>query len=182
VKFYLVRHAHAKWSPDEARPLSARGHRDALMVADILDPYQIRGVISSPYRRAFQTVEPLAIRKHLRIDERAAFRERALGSYSEITFAEAVRKTWEDPIFAYPGGETNQEAQRRGVKGIQELLDEKLNGTYVIGTHGNLLALILNHYDRSLGYDFWSAMTMPDIYSLELVGSGEVKIERIWHG
>jgi 2,3-bisphosphoglycerate-dependent phosphoglycerate mutase len=182
MKFYLVRHAHADWSPDEGRPLSACGHRDALRVADTLDPFPIQGVLSSPYRRAIQTVEPLASRKHLRIEKRGVFRERELGSYSTVTFDEAVSMTWEDPNFAHPGGETHREAQIRGVGGIQKLLDERVEGPLVIGTHGTLLALILNHYDPSLGYAFWCTLTMPDIYSLEVLGSGEVRIERIWNG
>jgi 2,3-bisphosphoglycerate-dependent phosphoglycerate mutase len=182
MKFYLVRHAHADWSPDEDRPLSKRGHRDALRVADILDPFSIHGVISSPYRRAVQTVEPLASRKHLRIEKRGAFRERELGSYSIATFDKAVCMTWEDPDFAHPGGETNREAQMRGINSIQELLDGGVEEPQVIGTHGNLLTLILNYYDPSLGYGFWCALTMPDIYCLEVVGCGEVRIERIWNG
>jgi 2,3-bisphosphoglycerate-dependent phosphoglycerate mutase len=180
MEFYLVRHAHADWSPNEDRPLSERGHREAQVVADRLISFPICGVISSPYRRAFQTVEPLAERKDQIIAVRSAFRERTLGSYSTGTFEEAVRKTWEDLDFAHPGGETNREAQRRAVKGIHELVNTKPGGPLVIGTHGNLLALILNHYDRSLGYDFWSRLTMPDIYYLEVAQSRAVKIERIW--
>jgi 2,3-bisphosphoglycerate-dependent phosphoglycerate mutase len=178
--FYLVRHAHAEWSPDEDRPLSARGSRDAIIVADILELFPIREVISSPYRRAFQTVEPLARRKNLRIDERAEFRERELGSWIAETFEEAVCRTWDDLDFAYPLGETNREAQKRGVRGIQEILDTGLEAPIVIGTHGNLLALILNHFNRELGYSFWSSLTMPDIYSLDIRNHDEVDIKRVW--
>lgn len=178
--FYLVRHAHAEWSPDEDRPLSARGRRDALLVADILDPYQIQGVISSPYRRAFQTVEPLARRKNLRIDERAEFRERELGSWTAETFEQAVCRTWDDLDFSYPLGETNREAQKRGVRGIKELLDAGLETPIVIGTHGNLLALILNHFDPKISYSFWSSLTMPDIYCLDVRDHGGVDIKRMW--
>jgi broad specificity phosphatase PhoE len=159
MKFYLVRHAHAEWSSDEHRPLSERGHRDACVVADILEPFSIRAIVSSPYRRAVQTVEPLAIRKNLEIEMKTEFRERALGSWSTVTFEEAVRRTWEDPKFAHPAGETNREAQR---------------------THGNLLALILNHFDPDIGYDFWSRLSMPDIYCLHLGLNGEIAIQRLW--
>ena len=34
--FYLIRHAHADWTPDEGRPLSERGQRDALRLAECL--------------------------------------------------------------------------------------------------------------------------------------------------
>jgi 2,3-bisphosphoglycerate-dependent phosphoglycerate mutase len=178
--FYLVRHAHAEWSPDEDRPLSMRGSRDALIVADILDPYQIEGVISSPYARAVQTVEPLARRMNLRIDERVEFRERELGAWTAETFEQAVTRTWDNLDFAYPMGETNREAQKRGVQGIQELLDVGAESPIVIGTHGNLLALILNHFNRKMGYSFWSSLTMPDIYRLVVRDQGEVEIKRMW--
>ena len=36
----------------------------------------------------------------------------------------------------------------------------------VIGTHGNLLALILQRYDPSVGFTFWSKLAMPDAYRL----------------
>ena len=36
--FLLVRHAHAEWVPNEMRPLSVKGSRDAERVARILAP------------------------------------------------------------------------------------------------------------------------------------------------
>ena len=57
---YLVRHAHSVWTSDEMRPLSQAGFDDARRVADILAPLRPGAIYSSPYRRAQQTVEPLA--------------------------------------------------------------------------------------------------------------------------
>ena len=45
---YLVRHAHAHWTPDEDRPLSARGRRDAERVAGVLCAYPIIALYASP--------------------------------------------------------------------------------------------------------------------------------------
>ena len=42
--FYLVRHAHADWTPDENRPLSVRGSEDAIRVADVLQQYPLQVV------------------------------------------------------------------------------------------------------------------------------------------
>jgi hypothetical protein len=47
-------------------------------------------------------VEPLARQKNLTLEKQVAFRERELGSYSPVTFNEAVSMTWEDPHFAHP--------------------------------------------------------------------------------
>lgn len=60
---YFVRHAHSVYSPDERnRPLSERGHQDAARVAELLEPEHIHVLISSPYKRAIQTIEGLAER------------------------------------------------------------------------------------------------------------------------
>jgi 8-oxo-dGTP diphosphatase len=62
---YLVRHAHAgkksQWhGPDQARPLSAQGHREALGLIERLSPHPLGRVLSSPAERCLQTVQPLA--------------------------------------------------------------------------------------------------------------------------
>jgi phosphohistidine phosphatase SixA len=69
VTIYLVRHAKAgvrsKWDgPDELRPLSDRGHRQATalgrVIRDDAGDRALGPVLSSPYLRCVQTVEPLA--------------------------------------------------------------------------------------------------------------------------
>ena len=112
--FYLVRHAHATWTPNEDRPLSTRGRQDAFRVADVLKAYPITHIYSSPYRRARETVEPLAERIHLPINELGGLRERQLAAGPVDDFDAAVEATWRDPSFSHPGGETNAAAQGRG--------------------------------------------------------------------
>jgi phosphohistidine phosphatase SixA len=61
----LVRHAKAgsrhHWDgPDRRRPLSKAGFRQAADLVDLLLPYEPSRVVSSPYLRCIQTVEPLA--------------------------------------------------------------------------------------------------------------------------
>ena len=56
----LVRHAHADWTPDDERPLSARGRADASALARRLAEPAIAAIYSSPARRAMETIEPLA--------------------------------------------------------------------------------------------------------------------------
>jgi 8-oxo-dGTP diphosphatase len=62
---YLVRHAHAgkkaQWQgPDQARPLSAQGRKEALGLLEQLRDLPVRRLLSSPAERCLQTVEPLA--------------------------------------------------------------------------------------------------------------------------
>jgi broad specificity phosphatase PhoE len=178
--FYLVRHAHTNWTSEESRPLSSKGMRDARRVADILEEHPITIVYSSPYTRACQTIETLVVKRGLGICMDERLRERELGHYQSISFEEAVRCTWQDMDFAFPGGETNRKAQARAIEWMQEMTHRETEGQILVGTHGNLLALMLRYFDPSVDYGFWLNMSMPDIYRLE-VDIGEIaRYERLW--
>ena len=178
--FYLVRHAHADWTPDENRPLSTRGREDAGRVADILEPYPIGAIYASPYRRARQTIGPLASRLGLPVCLEPDLRERELGDIATEDFFRAVERTWRDPAFAYPAGETNTAAQRRGVAVVQGLQAQYVTEHIVLATHGNLMALLLQGFHPSLDFAFWKSLTMPDIYLLRFDRDGSVAMERLW--
>jgi broad specificity phosphatase PhoE len=69
----LVRHAHAgdkhRWQgPDSMRPLSAAGQAEAAGLLVRLEDYPIGRVLSSPTVRCQQTVQPLALDRHLGIE------------------------------------------------------------------------------------------------------------------
>jgi len=178
--FYLVRHAHAEWTPDENRPLSARGQQDALLLADRLGHLPIELIYSSPYQRAQQTVEPLAARLELPVNLVEDLRERELGQASEGDFQEIIRRTWQEMDFAYPGGETNHTAQARGRAMLNRLQLNYPESNFVISTHGNLLALVLQSFNPTIGFEFWSQLSMPDVYRLEISTTEEVHISRCW--
>ena len=79
TNLYFVRHAHSTYTPDElGRPLSDKGQVDAEEVTQFLKKENIDIVISSPYKRAIQTVEGIAefSDKEIIIDH--GFRERIL--------------------------------------------------------------------------------------------------------
>jgi 2,3-bisphosphoglycerate-dependent phosphoglycerate mutase len=178
--FYLVRHAHADWTPDEDRPLSVRGRKDAQRVADILEQRSIGAIYSSPSRRAVQTITPLAARLDLPVQPESDLRERELGEISGLDFFEAIEATWQDPSFAHPDGESNATAQRRGLGVIHRLQAQAAIKPVVLSTHGNLMALILQHFNPVVDYAFWSALTMPDIYLLRISKAGGGAIERLY--
>jgi broad specificity phosphatase PhoE len=70
----LVRHASAgdrqAWTGDDRlRPLDPRGRRQATELVELLRRLELRRVVSSPYVRCVQTVEPLAGALGLRVEE-----------------------------------------------------------------------------------------------------------------
>ena len=61
----FLRHAAAgdrdDWDDDDFhRPLDAKGRRQAAEFVELLRPFGVRRIVSSPYVRCVQTVEPLA--------------------------------------------------------------------------------------------------------------------------
>lgn len=179
--FYVIRHAYAVWAPEEQRPLSSKGHEDARRVAELLCDLPITRIFSSPYQRARQTVEPLAMQLDLPIQVEPDLRERKLGDEVKgDDFLTSVRKTWQDPTFFLPGGESNAAGQLRGVAVVQRLREQFPYEHLVLSTHGNLMALILQHYDPGVDYIFWKALTMPDIYSMSFFQAGKPVISRLW--
>ena len=63
---------------------------------------------------------------------------------------------------------------------VRRLAEQHPAERVVLATHGNLLALVLQHYDPAIGYPFWRSLTMPDIYRLDLCAGGSASIARIW--
>ncbi|HUJ55801.1 MAG TPA: histidine phosphatase family protein [Gaiellaceae bacterium] len=91
----LVRHASAgdrdDWEGDDRlRPLDARGRRQAEELVDLLLPHRVRRVVSSPYVRCVETVEPLAaaVGVELELDERLA--EGAGGAAAELLAEDGI--------------------------------------------------------------------------------------------
>lgn len=70
---YLVRHAKAGvrelWEgPDEERPLTRRGCRQADRLVERFEGLEIERIVSSPFLRCIQTVEPLAGARGLEVE------------------------------------------------------------------------------------------------------------------
>ena len=70
----LVRHAVAlrrsDWTkPDGLRPLSPRGYEQAERLPELLRPFAVDRVLSSPSTRCVETVQPLAARLAVPVEE-----------------------------------------------------------------------------------------------------------------
>jgi 8-oxo-dGTP diphosphatase len=82
MTLYLVRHAVAKsrrsWHDnDQLRPLTPKGERQAIGLADLLHDGPIKRVLSSPAVRCAQTVTPLAKKLGLSVETTDALQEGA---------------------------------------------------------------------------------------------------------
>lgn len=120
MRLFLVRHAHAEpGDPDELRPLSEEGRRQARRLAERLAAAGPDVVATSPLLRARETAAPIAkaAGAELRIDERLAPGASAESVLAAVTGAEtavavghqpdcseiATALTGRDPGFATAG-------------------------------------------------------------------------------
>jgi 2,3-bisphosphoglycerate-dependent phosphoglycerate mutase len=178
---YFVRHAHSVYTPEELkRPLSAEGARDAGRVTAKLKDKNIDVVCSSPYKRAIETVEGIASIHNLDIDIYENMKERMLSVKPVDDFPQAIRKVWGEPHFSFTGGESNHQAQKRGVQCFLNILEKYKGKNIVIGTHGNIMVLIMNHFEERYNLKFWKHLEMPDIYKMTFEGKVLVDVERVW--
>jgi 8-oxo-dGTP diphosphatase len=92
----LIRHASAgerkRWQGDDRlRPLDARGERQAERLIDVLGGHPVPRILSSPYARCVQTVEPLARQHGLAVEEREELAEGAgLGAFLRLEIRAAA--------------------------------------------------------------------------------------------
>jgi 2,3-bisphosphoglycerate-dependent phosphoglycerate mutase len=178
---YLVRHAHSNYSSDELeRGLSEKGIKDVECVSRLLIEENVEVFISSPCRRAIQTIEGAASAMKMNIELESHFKERILAETPVEDFTTSIQKVWGDPNFVLPGGESNNQAQKRGIEGLSVILERYRGKRIAIGTHGNIMAIIMNYYDSEFDYEFWKGLSMPDIYKLSFEDNILIGVERVW--
>lgn len=151
---YYVRHAEPNYQnhEDAARELSAKGLQDRHLVTRFLAGKSIDVVISSPFRRAVDTVREFADSRGLAIGLNDAFRERKIGNEWIADFQGFAQRQWQDFSYKLPGGESLREVQERNITALQEVIQSHRGKQIVIGGHGTALSTILNHYDSTFGY------------------------------
>jgi 2,3-bisphosphoglycerate-dependent phosphoglycerate mutase len=168
----LVRHAEpvAFDTPgilDDERPLTDAGRAAAEELAAELDGFAVTAIYSSPYARALETVTVLARRRGMEVHLLTDLRERRLAEAQMDDWREQLEAAWTDPELVLPGGESGAAAQRRAV-GILDLLRSRHpdGGRLVLGSHGNLISLVLQALEPAVDFTFHMAMPMPALYRL----------------
>ena len=152
---YFVRHAQPnnKNHDDLQRELTQKGLEDRKLVTEYLCEKGIDVVLSSPFKRAVQTVAHFAEKNDLPILSVPDFRERKVESGWIEDFEDFCRRQWEDFSYKRFDGESLEEVQRRNVKALNKVLEDYPEKTIVIGSHGTALSTIINFYDPGFGYE-----------------------------
>ena len=164
---YFIRHAQPDFSVKNTsvRSLTEEGLADRLKAADFLENSEISAIYSSPYKRAYDTVLPIAERRTINIKTDDRLRERSNGEGAE-PFEEYSEKQWNDFSYKRPNGESLGKTQYRNK-----------------GTHGACLSTIINYYKPEFRFaDFMRILNfMPFIVKFIFEGEKIISIEELFH-
>ena len=182
---YFIRHAKPDISikDDKTRPLSLEGIEKSKELVKLFKEIKIDYIYSSPFKRAIQTIEPIAKDKNIIIEVINDFRERKMSDEWIENYEEYSKKQWDDFSYKLKDGESLEEVQKRNIEELEKILKENMGKTIIIGTHGTALSTIINYYDKTfLHNDFMEIVNiMPYIMKMEFrnnkyISRGEIKI------
>jgi len=158
---YFIRHAEADNSNRDGRtrPLTAKGLADRHLVTEFLRDKHIDAVLSSPFRRAVDTIAPFAEQHGFKIERIEDFRERESDTnWDRSTYTAFIERQWADFSYTLSDGECLAAVQARNIAALRQVLARHEGKTIVIGTHGTALSTIINYYDNTYGFADFMAM------------------------
>jgi 2,3-bisphosphoglycerate-dependent phosphoglycerate mutase len=163
-KIYLIRHCEAVGQEPNAE-LTDKGLIQAQMLCNLLKNEKIDYIVSSPYKRAIKSIEPLADSDNLHINIDNRLIEKKLCEKSMSDWIDKLKYSFEDLTVCYEGGESSEEVINRGMQVINELMEIDKHSIAVV-THGAILILILKYFNNDFGYNQWKNLENPDAYLL----------------
>src|SRR5690625_1791204 len=177
TNIFIVRHCEAQGQSVDAQ-LTETGRQQAIDLCDFFANTKIDRIISSPFERAVTSVKPLSekINIHIEADERLS--ERKLSPENLPDWLEHLKASFTDLDLKLTGGESSREAMCRITDVTEEAFHSEGNNTLIV-THGNIMSLLLKHFDDQFGFLSWQNLTNPDVYLLGKTNHS-ITVKRIW--
>lgn len=174
TRVYFVRHAQPNYDnhDDMTRELSEKGLADTALVTRFLSDKGISAVLSSPYKRAVDTVKGFADSVGLKVEIIPDFRERGIDNVWIDDFNSFARRQWSDFDYKLSGGESLREVQRRNITALKSAVERFEGKNIAVGSHGTALSTIINYYDPKFGYEDFEEIKplMPFVVCFEFDG------------
>jgi 2,3-bisphosphoglycerate-dependent phosphoglycerate mutase len=183
---YLVRHGESPKNDrnERTRGLTAQGMLDAHQVKLLLKSEAIDVFVSSPYERAVLTIKELARSLGKKIIRFEDLKERMFTPenqpLSKEELAALLKRSFHDPKYTLPGGESNEACQRRAVRVLLEIVNTYQGKKIAIGTHGAVMTLMMGYFDGSYNLNFLLQTSKPDLYRLDFDGLKLINVRRLW--
>ena len=183
---YFIRHAESDTSVRDGRirPLTEKGLASRIWVTEFLQDKNIDLVLSSPFKRAVDTVSAFAEKNGLTIECVEDFREQKSSSdmrRDNPEFYAFLERQWADFTYTFSDGECLREVQGRNIAVLNGVLTAHKGKNIVIGTHATALSVIINHYDNTYGFRGFKEMEHKLPWAVRMVFDGLncVEIEKI---
>ncbi len=173
-KITLIRHGKAAMEgSDRERVLDDDGIIQATSlckkIKDQIEGKKVR-IISSPFKRAMQTIEKLSLDFGANIEKSDALEEINIGKDQKLSKHQIIEKMWSDEHFKVENGSSQSEHVEKIKKDINEILENFYKNDYnlVLVSHGNSIGIILKFFlNTNFTFNDWKKISMPDIYCLE---------------
>lgn len=180
TEIFFIRHSKVEYTAEDTiRPLSEEGKKLLPSLVQAFDALHVDRMISSPYKRAIDTILPIAHNKGLTIECYDELRERKVSDRFIDDFKTFSERQWADFNYKLPGGESLNEVQSRGLLRIENILKVYDGETIIIGTHGTFLAILLKWFNQNIDFEFWKSIQSPDIIKVTFKGSEYIAMEQI---
>ncbi|MDJ0568823.1 MAG: histidine phosphatase family protein [Pleurocapsa sp. MO_192.B19] len=178
-EFYILRHCQATGQAADAQ-LTETGKQQAIDLINGLSDINLKRIISSPYTRAIQSIAPLAEYLNLPVELDSRLIERILSPTPLDDWRKSLRDTFENLDLYFEGGESSRAPMQRGLAVVNEVLKQTTDtDRFLLVTHGNLMALLLKHFERRIGFDDWQNLSNPDIYRVRFTQQ-QVQVIRVY--
>lgn len=172
-KLYLIRHGKAAMEgSDRERILDEDGIIQASSLCKkIKSQFQNKSVrlISSPFKRAIQTIEKLSKDFHVKIEENSSLEEINIGKDENLSKHEIIEKMWENKNFKVVNGSSQSEHVEQIKVELNKILNDFYEKDYnlILVSHGNSIGIILKYFlNQKFTFDDWKNISMPDMYSI----------------
>lgn len=160
LHIYLVRHGQTEWNVggrfqgQSDIQLSEIGRKQAHLLTKHFPAHHLQAIYASNLKRAQETANILAKRYHAPVHLCKDLQEMNFGDWEGLTFDE-ISKDWQDggdKFFEHPealmppNGETFMDVQKRGVKALQEIIQQHAHKELeeiAIVAHGAILRTLI---------------------------------------
>ena len=177
VDALLVRHAETSGQAHDA-PLTKAGLLQAQLLAGTLARLGAGPLFTSPMRRARDTIAPFAEASGLEVSVLNDLREFVLSPEPLDDWRLHVERTFEDPRYKVPGGESQEDACSRAAAALREISSGGGSRPAFV-THGRLTAALFNACDPTFGFREWGMLRNPDVFAVQIVDGAIGSFERL---
>ncbi|MGH2641558.1 MAG: MSMEG_4193 family putative phosphomutase [Actinomycetota bacterium] len=162
--------------------LDDRGRRQAAALVERFAGVRLSAIYSSPLERCVETLEPLATARRIEMRTSDALIEMDAGDWTGRTLPSLRRTKLWDTVqrspsrFQFPSGESFVDAEARLLDEIERIVTRHPRGRVLVGTHGDLVGMLVSHYTGAHLDQFQRVVVDPASVSVVHLGDGVPRI------